>query len=172
MKTIIIFLISLFAFSIQANAQTTYSCLEVINGQETGYTLDITIYENSDSSVDYDINRRSATNQDSVYTYILTDATLNETPNGGLSFQTGENVHFIPFDMNGNPIDASYISVILNCLCGPQIDNYACKSMVFGITVRCFHRSCRYWCTSKPVIGGTSYDVSGIFINANSVNQI
>ena len=177
MKKIIILFLMFIAFKI--NAQTTYSSIEVINGQITGYALDITIYENIDGTVDYEVNRRTSTSDDLIASYILTGATVNES-NGVISFQTDVNTFFIPFEMSDTPVPLNDIDIDVSCQCFPAGNSSNCNLFYRRTQNNALQTYClgscggmNYICTEY--LDGAPHwtsNITGIFINAKSVSRL
>lgn len=178
MKQLLILIALMITVVFQANAQTTYSSLELDgSGNPTGNAIDITITVAPDNSVTYTRTVRTATTGDEYSFYNLTGETIIQVGDEGvLSFPT-EDPYFIPFD-GSTGIRVSSDDVTFKCTCGWLSTQTEGCTMYSGAQILCHNNKNDNDCPGICVLrclkgnpGTTEFTSAGIFINATSLTQ-
>jgi hypothetical protein len=166
MKNLVVLIALLIVAAFQANAQTTYSCLELdSNGDPTGYTIDITVEWTTPTDATVTRSSRISTGGDTYRLFNLTDDEFTEDGDQWeISFD--QTTYFIPFDSGNEGIIATgHVA----CYCkGSEAGNDNCRFPHYGSCYNfgtCNRCKTRFWhdATEK---------VLGVFIPASSVTLI
>lgn len=149
-------------------SQQTYSCLEFVDGEHTGYTIDLTFnWISVDTVIVTRSIRQSSGTDEYAYFNITGDPLINTTEGGYIEFSNDP--WYVPFDGDQSEIIVSEDKVSFACECGHSGEPGDCSIPPGGDNITCINGGdCLNWCFLRCYKrnGGLS---PGVFLYANHI---